>query len=103
MNVSIEYISVGQARCDRNGMPESGAIATVDSKKYYFAIYSAYAYGPGPSVQHFLEVPANLPNACSESNFQSLIDVLRNEIELKHGKSLTVDFSKCKKIRRQSE
>jgi len=39
-----------------------------------------------------------LLNACPKSDFQSLIDVLRKEIELKHGKSLTLDFSKCKNL-----
>jgi hypothetical protein len=94
MDISIKYISAGLARCDRNGMCESGAIATIDSKRYYFSIYSTRVGDTASSIQDFLEIPENLSEACAESGFRSLLETLRKEIELKHGRPLTLDLSK---------
>ncbi len=97
MNISVKYICSALARCERNGMCMSGAIATIDSKKYFFNIYSTRV-GATTLIQDFLEIPNNLSGgACTEMDFQTLLETLQNEIEFKHGRPLTLDLSKCGK------
>ena len=97
MEISVKYIDAGLARCERNGISMSGAVATIDSKSYYFSIYSVRVGDNTSSTQDFLEIPENLPEACAGPDFQPLLKTLRKEIELKHGRPLTLDLSKCGK------
>ena len=83
MELSIRYISSGEARCERNGIAESGAVATINSKDYYFSIYGV-RHPDANTIRWFLTVPANLIKACSKEEYPSLLETIRKEIEAKH-------------------
>ena len=79
----IRYVSQGETRCERNGIPEAGGIATINSISYYFRIYGVM-HPEANNIRWFLSVPANLKEACSTREYRSFLETIRKELEYHH-------------------